>query len=79
MPLRQPAKRARRERWQNHLNPAINHLKWSSEDELLLESCAKVYRARWSCVLKHTPRCTLSSPPSLSSLNYPSNLFISSR
>ena len=52
MSLRQPAKRVHAG---NHLNPAIKHLDWSTEDDMLLESCARVYGTNWSKMLKHFP------------------------
>ncbi|KAF3510273.1 hypothetical protein F2Q69_00000451 [Brassica cretica] len=44
-----------RERWHNHLNPAINKEAWTQEEELVLIRAHQVYGNRWAELTKFLP------------------------
>ncbi|KAF2537136.1 hypothetical protein F2Q68_00022924, partial [Brassica cretica] len=44
-----------RERWHNHLNPAINKEAWTQEEELLLIRAHQIYGNRWAELTKFLP------------------------
>ncbi|KAJ0556102.1 putative transcription factor MYB-HB-like family [Helianthus annuus] len=44
-----------RERWHNHLNPAINKEAWTEEEELMLIQAHKVYGNKWAELSKFFP------------------------
>ncbi|ESQ41110.1 hypothetical protein EUTSA_v10012583mg [Eutrema salsugineum] len=44
-----------RERWHNHLNPAINKEAWTQEEELVLIRAHQVYGNRWAELTKYLP------------------------
>ncbi|XP_057959742.1 transcription factor MYB3R-4 [Malania oleifera] len=44
-----------RERWHNHLNPAINKEAWSQEEELALICAHKIYGNKWAELTKFLP------------------------
>ncbi|XP_043724473.1 transcription factor MYB3R-1-like isoform X2 [Telopea speciosissima] len=44
-----------RERWHNHLNPAINKEAWTQEEELALIQAHQIYGNRWAELTKFLP------------------------
>ncbi|KAG2300579.1 hypothetical protein Bca4012_012305 [Brassica carinata] len=44
-----------RERWHNHLNPAINKEAWTQEEELVLIRAHQIYGNRWAELTKFLP------------------------
>jgi myb proto-oncogene protein len=44
-----------RERWHNHLNPAINKDAWSLEEELSLIRAHQIYGNKWAELAKFLP------------------------
>lgn len=44
-----------RERWHNHLNPAINKEAWTQEEELMLIQAHQVYGNKWAELTKFLP------------------------
>ncbi|XVF89206.1 hypothetical protein PTKIN_Ptkin19aG0111500 [Pterospermum kingtungense] len=44
-----------RERWHNHLNPAINKEAWTQEEELALVRAHQIYGNRWAELTKFLP------------------------
>ncbi|CAH8326488.1 unnamed protein product [Eruca vesicaria subsp. sativa] len=44
-----------RERWHNHLNPAINKSPWSQEEELTLIRAHQIYGNKWADLMKFLP------------------------
>lgn len=44
-----------RERWHNHLNPAINKEAWTQEEELALIRAHQIYGNRWAELTKFLP------------------------
>ncbi|XP_042488182.1 transcription factor MYB3R-1-like isoform X2 [Macadamia integrifolia] len=50
-----------RERWHNHLNPAINKEAWTQEEELALIQAHQIYGNRWAELTKFLPGRTDNS------------------
>ncbi|RID50573.1 hypothetical protein BRARA_H01296 [Brassica rapa] len=44
-----------RERWHNHLNPAINKNAWTQEEELTLIRAHQIYGNKWADLMKFLP------------------------
>ncbi|PKA64733.1 Myb-related protein 3R-1 [Apostasia shenzhenica] len=44
-----------RERWHNHLNPAINKEAWTEEEEIALIRAHQIYGNRWAELTKYLP------------------------
>ncbi|KAE8700415.1 Myb-related protein 3R-1 [Hibiscus syriacus] len=44
-----------RERWHNHLNPAINRMAWTEEEELALIRAHQIFGNRWAELSKFLP------------------------
>ncbi|OHS93756.1 hypothetical protein TRFO_11536 [Tritrichomonas foetus] len=44
-----------RERWRNHLDPAINHSMWTSEEDFLLISLHETFGNAWVKISQHMP------------------------
>ncbi|XP_043706444.1 transcription factor MYB3R-1-like isoform X2 [Telopea speciosissima] len=50
-----------RERWHNHLNPAINKEAWTQEEELVLIQAHQIYGNKWAELTKFLPGRTDNS------------------
>jgi len=44
-----------RERWHNHLSPAVNKTKWSAEEDRAIVEAVHLYGTRWSEIVKMFP------------------------
>lgn len=55
-----------RERWHNHLDPAINKSPWTEEEDLLLTQAHQQYGNQWAKIAKLLPgRCGSRALPFL--------------
>jgi len=50
-----------RERWHNHLNPAVRKDKWSDEEDALIISLVEKLGTKWATIAKHMPGRTDNS------------------
>eukprot|EP01084_Bolivina_argentea_P177664 307217_1 len=42
-----------RERWHNHLNPAVNKTNWSAKEDNIIDKYQRVYGNKWAEIAKH--------------------------